>query len=149
MNPVYLVIRMNTYASIRVGVAGATGYAGVELVRRLARHPSVTLAAAMGSKDSEPRRIPALNHIWDAPVMPLDLDQLARLDAVFLATPETLSAEVGPALAARGPRVFDLSGAFRLRDKALRERYYPHSPDPKLPVTYGLTERYRSELERA
>ena len=137
---------MNTYATVRVGVAGATGYAGVELIRRLSRHPSVSLAAAMGSVGSEPRRIPALNHIWDAPVQPLDLDQLAALDAVFLATPDTLSAEVGPALAARGPRVFDLSGAFRLRDKALRERWYPHSPDPKLPVTYGLTERYRGEL---
>ena len=137
---------MNSYASVRVGVAGATGYAGVELVRRLARHPSVHLEAAMGSAGSEARRVPALNHIWDAPVEPLDLDKLAELDAVFLAVPETLSAEVGPALAARGPKVFDLSGAFRLRDRELRQRWYPHSPDPKLPVTYGLTERYRSDL---
>ena len=137
---------MNTYATVRVGVVGATGYAGVELIRRLSRHPSVSLAAAMGSAGSEARRIPALNHIWDAPVQPLDVDRLASLDAVFLATPDTLSAEVGPALAARGPKVFDLSGAFRLRDKALRERWYPHAPDPKLPVTYGLTERYRGEL---
>ena len=140
---------MNTYTPVRVGVAGATGYAGVELVRRLSRHPSVRLSVAMGSVGSEPRRIAALNHIWDAPVQPLDIDALAALDAVFLATPDTLSAEVGPALAARGPRVFDLSGAFRLRDKGLRERWYPHSPDPALPVTYGLTERYRAELEHA
>ena len=140
---------MNTYTPVRVGVAGATGYAGVELLRRLSRHPSVRLSAAMGSVGSEPRRIAALNHIWDAPVQPLDIDELAALDAVFLATPDTLSAEVGPALAARGPRVFDLSGAFRLRDKGLRERWYPHSPDPVVPVTYGLTERYRGELEHA
>ena len=140
---------MNTYTPVRVGVAGATGYAGVELVRRLSRHPSVCLSAAMGSVGSEPRRIAALNHIWDAPVRPLDVDELAALDAVFLATPDTLSAEVGPALAARGPKVFDLSGAFRLRDKGLRERWYPHSPDPALPVTYGLTERYRGELGHA
>ncbi len=140
---------MNTYSPVRVGVAGATGYAGVELVRRLSRHPSVQVAAAMGSVNSEPRRIAALNHIWDAPVLPLDLDLLASLDAVFLATPDTLSAEVAPALAARGPRVFDLSGAFRLRDKGLRQRWYPHSPDPALPVTYGLTERYHTELGQA
>src|SRR5687767_769066 len=105
---------MNTYSPVRVGVAGATGYAGVELVRRLSRHPSVQLSTAMGSVGSEPRRIAALNHIWDQPVLPLDLDVLASLDAVFLATPETLSADVGPALAMRGPRVFDLSGAYRL-----------------------------------
>ena len=140
---------MNTYSTVRVGVAGATGYAGVELIRRLSRHPSVSLAEAMGSSNSEPRRIPALKHVWDAPVQPLDLDRLAALDAVFLATPDTLSAEVGPALAARGPKVFDLSGAFRLRDEELRKRWYPHSPTPKLPVTYGLTERHRGELENA
>jgi N-acetyl-gamma-glutamyl-phosphate reductase len=140
---------MNTYSTVRVGVAGATGYAGIELIRRLSRHPAVSLAEAMGSINSEPRRIPALNHIWDAAVQPLDLDRLASLDAVFLATPDTLSAEIGPALAARGPKVFDLSGAFRLRDEALRKRWYPHSPDPTLPVTYGLTERHRGELENA
>lgn len=140
---------MNTYAAVRVGVAGATGYAGVELIKRLARHPSVKLEAAMGSANSEPRRLPALNRIWDAPVVPLDLDVLARLDAVFLAVPETLSAEIGPELAARGPRVFDLSGAFRLRDKQLRETWYPHTSDPGLAVTYGLTERYRKELGSA
>ena len=140
---------MNTYATVRVGVAGATGYAGVELIRRLSRHPSVKLEAAMGSVGAEARRIAALKHVWDAPVQPFDLEQLAALDAVFLATPDTLSAQVGPALAARGPKVFDLSGAFRLREKSLRERWYPHSPDPKVPVTYGLTERYRPELEQA
>jgi N-acetyl-gamma-glutamyl-phosphate reductase len=137
---------MNTYASVRVGVAGATGYAGVELVKRLARHPSVKLQAAMGSANSEARRLPALNRIWDAPVVPLDLEALGRLDAVFLAVPDTLSAEIGPDLAARGARVFDLSGAFRLRNKELREQWYPHTPDSAVPVTYGLTERYRAEL---
>lgn len=140
---------MNTYAPIRVGVAGATGYSGVELIRRLARHPAACLTMAMGSVGSEPRRVPALKQIWDAPVVPLDLDRLADLDAVFLATPDTLSAEVGPALAARGPRVFDLSGAYRLRDRTLRKKWYPHSGDPEMPVTYGLTERYRDQLEGA
>jgi N-acetyl-gamma-glutamyl-phosphate reductase len=140
---------MNTYSTRSVGVVGATGYSGVELLRRLARHPGVRLEAAMGSAGSEPRRIPALKQIWDAPVVPLDLDRLTGLDAVFLAVPDTLAAEVGPALAARGPRVFDLSGAFRLRDRDLRARWYPHSPDPAVSVAYGLTERYRSELSEA
>jgi N-acetyl-gamma-glutamyl-phosphate reductase len=140
---------MNSYTTVRVGVVGATGYAGIELIRILARHPSAQLTVAMGSAGAEPRRIAALKHVWDAPVLPLAVDQLAELDAVFLATPETLSAEIGPALAARGTKVFDLSGAFRLRDKALRRRWYPHSPDPDVHIAYGLTERYRCELKRA
>ena len=90
--------------------------------------------------------MPALARIWDEPVLPLDIDQLAANDAVFLAVPEGLSAELGPALAARGPRVFDLSGAFRLRTTETRRQWYPHSPEVTVPMIYGLTERYRAEL---
>ena len=140
---------MNEIRRVRVGVAGATGYAGVELLRRLARHPAVELAVAMGSKGSEPRRIPALRNIWDAPALPFDLETLAALDAVFLAVPESLSAEVAPGLAERGPKVFDLSGAFRLTDPEFRKRWYPHSPSVDLPLAYGLTERHRAELPDA
>ena len=62
--------------------------------------------------------------------------------------PEALAAEVAPALADRGARVFDLSGAFRLRDPEFRQRWYPHSPAVDVPLTYGLTERYREDLPR-
>jgi N-acetyl-gamma-glutamyl-phosphate reductase len=141
---------MNSYSRIRVGIAGATGYAGVELLRRMAQHPSAEVRLAMGSSASESKRVPALKRIWDAPVERFDIDRLAaETDAVFLAVPDTLAAEVGPALAQRGPRVFDLSGAFRLRNDAERQRWYPHSPAPAVPVTYGLTERYRDVLGKA
>jgi N-acetyl-gamma-glutamyl-phosphate reductase len=141
---------MNSYSRVRVGVVGATGYSGVELLRRLAQHPHVDLRAAMGSGASEAKRLPALKRIWDEPIARLDVDRLVTdTDAVFLAVPDTLSAEIGPAIAKRGPRVFDLSGAFRLRDRSVRQRWYPHSPDPDVAVTYGLTERYRAELGAA
>ncbi len=141
---------MNSYSRIRVGIAGATGYAGVELLRRLAQHPQADVRLAMGSSTSEARRVPALKRIWDAPVEKFDADRLAEeTDVVFLAVPDTLAAEVGPALARRGPRVIDLSGAFRLHSESERAHYYPHSPDPGLPVIYGLTERYRKELGTA
>ena len=122
-----------------MGVAGATGYAGIELVRRLARHPGAELTVAMASSASEARRIPALARIWDEPVQPLDVDVLAQRDAVFLALPETLSAELGPTIASKGARVFDLSGAYRLRESEVRERWYPDSRSSSVPVTYGLT----------
>ena len=51
-------------------------------------------------------------------------------------------------LAAKGTRVFDLSGAYRLRASGDRERWYPHSHAPSVPVTYGLTERYRARADR-
>lgn len=140
---------MNTYSSpVRVGIAGASGYAGVELIRILARHPRAALTTAMGSPGSEARRIAALNRVWDAPVAALDVDALADgADAVFLALPDHASGSLVPELVSRGKRVFDLSGAFRLRDHDQRRQWYPHTPE--LPVTpvYGLTERHHQALE--
>jgi N-acetyl-gamma-glutamyl-phosphate reductase len=142
---------MNNYSAVRVGVAGVTGYTGIELMRRLARHPYADLRLAMASSASDSRRLPALARIWDEPVQPLDIDRLAtEAQAVFLALPDTVAAELGPALAARGTRVFDLSGAFRLRDDELRRKWYPHTPpDAGTDATYGLTEHYRDHLRRA
>src|SRR2546429_5788327 len=54
--------------SVRVGVAGATGYSGVELLRLLSRHPAAEIVAAMGAPGAEPRYVPALRRVWDAPV---------------------------------------------------------------------------------
>jgi N-acetyl-gamma-glutamyl-phosphate reductase len=120
-------------------------------MRRLARHPHADVRFAMASSGSEARRVPALARIWDEPVQPLDVDRLAGdTDAVFLALPDTVAAEIGPSLASR-TRVFDLSGAFRLRDESLRKKWYPHTPNAPVAkgATYGLTEHYRDELKTA
>src|SRR4029453_17859870 len=83
----------------RVAIAGATGYAGQEQVRILARHPAVTLTTAMssGAATSTPRSMPALARIWDGAIVPLDIERLvADADIVFLALPEAASAELAP-----------------------------------------------------
>src|SRR3954467_14508480 len=139
---------MNTYSPVRVGIAGVTGYAGLELLRRLARHPKAVVTMAMASGASEAKRLPALAKIWDAPVEPLNVDRLAtETDAVFLALPDTLAAEIAPVLADRGTRVFDLSGGFRVPDVAQRQRWYP--PSPSTTAVYGLPEQRRKELDEA
>jgi N-acetyl-gamma-glutamyl-phosphate reductase len=144
---------MHNYSRIRVGVAGATGYTGQELLRRLARHPHVDVRLAMGSAASEPRRIAALAKVWDDPIGAFDIKRLlAETDAVFLALPDTVAAEVAPVLAAGGARVFDLSGAFRLKNEAARQKWYPHTPATdgvNGALTYGLTEHYHAELKSA
>src|SRR5260370_39588800 len=84
----------------RVAVAGVTGYAGQELLRLLARHPAVTVTAAMSSAAAGPtgshaptpssRRLPALTRVWDRSVVPVDRDTLARgADGAVLATPDS------------------------------------------------------------
>ncbi len=135
----------------RVAIAGATGYAGQELVRLLARHPRVTLTAAMSSgATSTPRPLPALARIWDGAVQPLDVDRLtAEAEVIFLALPEAASAEVAPRLLERGVRVIDLSGAFRIRNSSDRQRWYPATASLPEGTVYGLTEGRQAEIRRA
>jgi N-acetyl-gamma-glutamyl-phosphate reductase len=133
-----------------VGVAGATGYAGQELVRLLARHPKVELAVAMASqRTSGPRALPALAGLWNGEIEPFDLERLGRCQVAFLALPEDASADVAPALLDRGSRVFDLSGAFRLRDDAQRQQWYHAVTSLPAGTAYGMTERTGGALPDA
>ena len=123
--------RTSAAGRTRVAIAGATGYAGQELVRILARHPAVTLTAAMSSgANSTPRPLPALARIWDGAVVPLDVDRLvADADIVFLALPEAASAELG---AAAG------------RARCPRHRPVGRLPDPRaMPIGSAGTRRRR------
>jgi N-acetyl-gamma-glutamyl-phosphate reductase len=143
---------MDETQRLRIGIAGATGYAGQELVRLAARHPAARLIVAMSSgTGGTARALPGLARIWDGEVQPLAIDELARsVEAVFLALPDAAAAEVGPRLVDRGLRVFDLSGAFRLRDPEQRRRWYPEAARAaSVQAVYGLTERYREALAGA
>jgi N-acetyl-gamma-glutamyl-phosphate reductase len=134
----------------RVAVVGATGYAGQELVRLLARHSGASIVAAMSSgATSAVRRLPALARVWDGAVTPFEPDLLRTADVVFLALPDTAAAELAPPLVDVGVRVIDLSGAFRLRDAAARARWYPGTARVPEGVAYGLTERSRAAVAQA
>ena len=136
---------------IRVGLAGATGYSGQEILRLAARHPHIQVTVAMASSTNDgARSLPALAGLWNGRVEAFSIDALSeRADVVFLGLPDTASAEIGPELVRRGARVFDLSGAFRLRDAAARKHWYPKTPALGTPVVYGLTEWNRDELKDA
>lgn len=135
----------------RVAIAGATGFAGQELIRILARHPAVTLTTAMSSAaTSTPRALPALARIWNGSVVPLDVERLAaEADVVFLALPEAASAELAPQLLERGVKVIDLSGAFRIRRDAERQRWYPATAALPAGTAYGFSERHQAEIRQA
>jgi N-acetyl-gamma-glutamyl-phosphate reductase len=134
---------------VRVAVAGATGYTGQELLQLLSRHPAVSLVAATSS-GSTVRKLPALARVWAGAVTPLDPGALVRdADLVFLALPDTAAAELAPRLLASGVRVIDLSGAFRLREPALRQRWYPETRELPAGLAYGLTEFTRDDVRHA
>jgi N-acetyl-gamma-glutamyl-phosphate reductase len=132
-------------------VAGATGYAGQELVALLARHPRVDLRVAMSSTaDSAARPMPRLARVFAGQIEPLDKAKLASAtDIAFLAVPEAAAAGLGASLVQAGVRVIDLSGAFRIRDDAERHRWYPATTSLPSGVVYGLIEHYRDAVKQA
>src|SRR5262245_4713769 len=137
-------------AATRVAVAGATGYTGQELLRLLARHPSVAITLATSSGATAARRLPALTGIWNGTITPPAPATLAReADVVFLALPDKAAAELAPALTDAGVRVIDLSGAFRLHDTSARARWYPETHRLPAGLVYGLTELHRAEVAGA
>ncbi|HXC63722.1 MAG TPA: N-acetyl-gamma-glutamyl-phosphate reductase, partial [bacterium] len=113
---------MTVQSKCRVAVLGASGYAGAELVRLLARHPGVeiSLLGAASEAGKELRELyPALRGLRLPALAKLEARDLAgKADLVFLALPHTESQKMVPALLAAGLKVVDLSGDFRLRDAA-------------------------------
>lgn len=142
---------MNTYSSpVRVSIAGATGYAGQELLAILARHPEVRIVAAMSSSpDSAARPMPRLARMWDGRIEPLNREKLADADVAFLAVPEAAAADLAPGLLAAGVTVIDLSGAFRITDNAQRAKWYPATTMLPDGVAYGLAEHNREAIQIA
>ncbi len=139
----------------RVAIVGATGYAGGELAAILARHPHAEIVSVSSSGGSTGMTFASLHASLrgvDGPTVStysLESVAAANPDVVFLATPNELSAESVPALLAKGTRVIDLSGAYRLTDAAMYpDRYGFTHPAPELLSTavYGLTEQCNGDL---
>jgi N-acetyl-gamma-glutamyl-phosphate reductase len=132
---------------VRVGIIGATGYVGAELVRLLARHPNVDLVGLAGrGRDHDP--IAGIHpHLW---VTGLTVHaELPPADAVFLALPHGAAAEIVPDLVAAGTAVIDQGPDFRLRNPADYPRWYGFEhprPDLLEGAVYGLPELHRAEL---
>ncbi|MGD0622465.1 MAG: N-acetyl-gamma-glutamyl-phosphate reductase [Thermacetogeniaceae bacterium] len=142
---------------IKVGIIGATGYVGEELVRILCRHPQVT-GMTVASKDApgQPlsRVYPHLAGFADMEI--LDMDRAPELisgsDLVFSALPHGLSAPVAREALAAGKRVIDMAADFRLPDQALYEQWYQaahEAPDLLGEAVYGLPELFRSAVSAA
>ena len=137
--------------AIVVGVYGATGYTGIELVRLLEAHPEVEIAFLT----SESSAGGSLRRAWpqgpDRPLVAAADAPLAAVDAVFLCLPHGGAAPVAARALAAGARVVDLSADLRLADAAAWERWYgtPHPAPGLLPVPYGLPELGREALAGA
>ncbi len=138
----------------RVGIYGATGYTGFELIKLLARHPEVEIAFATARSAAGQRLSDIFPTMIDTPLVGLEAADPRGVDLVFTCLPHgapELVPIVQRALEA-GARVVDFSDLFRLRDPDdyERRRGKPH-PAPELlgEAVYGLPELHREEIRRA
>lgn len=140
---------------IKVGIVGATGYTGVELLRLLAQHPQAEIVAVTSRQESGmpvADMFPSLRGHVDAVFQTPDEAHLAQCDVVFFATPHGVAMNEAKALLAQGVKVIDLAADFRLQDTAVFEQWYkmPHAcPDILAQSVYGLVEVNRDKIAQA
>ena len=140
----------------RVGIAGASGYTGAELLRLCASHPDLEVVAATGESsagtrvaDLYPSLAAAYPRLTFAPYEPTLFD---GLDLAFLALPHGASQALVPDLAKRVGHVVDLAADFRLRDPSLYPAWYGEehaAPDLLGRFAFGIPELFRDELAGA
>ncbi|RMF24955.1 MAG: N-acetyl-gamma-glutamyl-phosphate reductase, partial [Deltaproteobacteria bacterium] len=145
---------MSTGKKVPVAVAGATGYAGAELVRLLAAHPAVEIVLATSERDAG-RPIGEVHRSLAATGLELaKLDPGRIADAAefaLLALPHGESTAVVPPLLDAGVRVVDLGADFRFSDPVLYARWYGEHGAPEIlaEAVYGLTEFAREKVAGA
>ncbi|RVV99261.1 N-acetyl-gamma-glutamyl-phosphate reductase [Mesobaculum littorinae] len=137
-----------------VAILGASGYTGAELVRLIAGHPDLHIAALAADRKAGMQMREVYPHLG-----PLDLPRLVTIDEIdfsqidlcFCALPHATTQAVISQLP-RDLRIVDLSADFRLRDPAAYEKWYgkPHAaPELQKEAVYGLSEFYRDEIRGA
>jgi len=141
---------------VKVGIAGASGYTGAELLRLCAGHPDLEVVLA-GADSQAGRLVGALYPSLAVAYPGLELsvvgvEDLAGLDLVFLALPHGTSQALVPDLVGRVGVLVDLSADFRLRDPGAYPQWYGHehaAPGLLADFAYGLPELFRAELQGA
>ncbi len=141
---------------VHVGIIGASGYTGAELLRLCAQHPEFEVVYATGDTQAGTRAAslyPSLAGRYPTLMFEeFEIERAAGLDLVFLGLPHEASLALAPQLVGRAGCVVDLSAAYRLRDASLYPQWYGFVHDqPALlaQAVFGLPELHRGELSGA
>lgn len=138
----------------KVAILGASGYTGAELVRLIATHEGLEIAALSADRKAGMAMaevFPFLRHLTLPRLQKIDEIDFSGIDLCFCALPHATTQQVVAALP-RSLRIVDLSADFRLRDPAAYEKWYgqPHTAlDLQKEAVYGLTEFYRDDITKA
>ena len=140
---------------IKIGIAGASGYTGLELIRLLVGHPGVELTV-LTSETFQGQNIaevfPSLNGIVDLELRPLDNNIAKECQVLFLALPHTTAMPKLPDYLQSDCKIIDLSADYRLKDpKAYTDWYSVTHTNPELleKAVYGLPELHRQAIQSA
>ncbi|ADH85060.1 N-acetyl-gamma-glutamyl-phosphate reductase [Desulfurivibrio alkaliphilus] len=140
---------------IRVGIIGASGYTGAELVRLLANHPGVELTLVTSRQYAGKPLAAVFPHLTGSTELvcedPTGLKTAGRADVFFTAVPHQTAMAVVPELLASGAKVVDLSADFRLHQQQVYEQWYQTHSAPELlaEAVYGLPELHRAAIAQA
>lgn len=138
----------------KIAIIGASGYTGAELIRLIAGHPNMEIAALVANSkagQSIDSVFPHLRHLSLPPLVTLSEVDFSQIDLCFCALPHKTSQEVIRELP-RDLKIVDLSADFRLQDPAIYEKWYgnPHAAvERQAEAVYGLTEFYRDAIAGA
>lgn len=140
----------------KVGIIGASGFTGAELLRLCAGHPELEVALATGDTQAGTQAAalyPSLTgHYPDLMFEPFDLSRIDGLDLVFLGLPHGASQAIVPELVDRVGHIVDLAADFRLHDADLYPQWYGEAhtaPALLADFVYGLPELFRHRLDGA
>ncbi|MEH2381604.1 MAG: N-acetyl-gamma-glutamyl-phosphate reductase [Nostoc sp.] len=147
---------MGKFRRVPVGIVGASGYGGVQLVRLLMDHPEVELVY-LGGESSIGKSFgdiyPHLAHAANLPIEAVEPEIIAhRCEVVFLSLPNGLACQIAPKLLEKGCKVLDLSADYRFSDlKTYTNWYGTERSDRNIAATavYGLPELYRDRIAEA
>jgi N-acetyl-gamma-glutamyl-phosphate reductase len=147
---------MGKLRRVPVGIVGASGYGGVQLVRLLMDHPEVEVVY-LGGENSAGKSFasfyPQLAHAVNLQIEAVDPEIIAeRCEVVFLSLPNGLACQIAPHLLEKGCKVLDLSADYRFADLATYTAWYgSERSDRAIAATavYGLPELYRDRIAEA
>jgi N-acetyl-gamma-glutamyl-phosphate reductase len=138
----------------KIGIIGATGYTGLNLISTLTSHPNVKVTL-ITSNTHRGRKIsdifPSLKGVFEEILVSTDGDHKGACDAYFLCLPHGTSMKIARDLYDERAVIIDLSADFRFEDAAVYEKaYIPHTARELLPhAVFGLPELYREKIRGA
>jgi N-acetyl-gamma-glutamyl-phosphate reductase len=147
---------MGNYRRVPVGIVGASGYGGVQLVRLLMDHPEADVVYMGGDKNAGKNFAdiyPHMKHSVELMVEKVDPEEIARkCEVVFLSVPNGLACDLAPQLLAKGCKVLDLSADYRFTNLTTYTNWYGKERkdlETAKQAVYGLPELYRDRISES